>query len=128
MFMESQLSPPRVPNGASSLAEQAEQQLRGGGTQECPANSCCVMPFRVSCQTKACFFKVTQKTLDAVCYDVKRQVFLHYHMQRMQTADVITFAVACKRLNNQALVPRRTTELNPRPPGQECSPSSCFSH
>lgn len=31
-------------------------------------------------------------------------------MQRMQSADVITFVVACKRLNNRALVPRRTAE------------------
>lgn len=96
-----------------------------------------LLPFRLGCQTGACFGRLVQQQRRKHSYAARYNIiFLHYtaphHVQRMQSADVITFAVACGRLNNRALVPRRTSEqtaqLNPRPPGQECSPSSRSSH
>lgn len=125
-----------------SLAEQPEQQLRrgaGGGKRKnvlpTAAVSRFLLPFRLGCQIGACFLRLHRKH-SMLYVTTSNDRFLStiqlHHVQRMQSADVITFAVACKRLNNQALVPRRTTEqtaqLNPRPPGQECSPCSCFSH
>lgn len=130
-----------------SLAEQPEQQLRRGGRAgekrknvlPTAAVSRFLLPFRLGCQIGACFGRLVQQQRRKHSYAARYNIiFPHYtaaaprHVQQMQSADVITFAVACGRLNNRALVPRRTSEqtaqLNPRPPGQECSPSSCFSH